>query len=142
MKLVTPTSNDPVKCSEFYRAILSVVNDLADFESEDCLKNPAIIAQLVRKLPPQARDKWWEVLYSINGKVIPDKDKPDTFMAFVKWQLNIADEMVAISGSQSKPNQKAVPKLSNFGARSNSNFGGNSVGEQRCKLCCDGSHPI
>ena len=84
VKLVTPTSNDPVKCSEFHRAILSAVNDLADFESEDCLKNPAIIAQLVRKLPPQARDKWWEVLYSINGKVIPDKDEPDTFMAFVK----------------------------------------------------------
>ena len=95
--------SDPLKCADFYRAILSALNDLNDLDSSECLTNPAFIAQLVRKLPPSAREKWWEMLYPIDGDAIADKDKPAKFVYFVRWQPNISDEMVALKESVSKP---------------------------------------
>ena len=69
----------------------------------ECLKNPAIIAQFVRKLPPSAREKWLEMLYPIDGDAISDENKPAKFISFVRWQLNISDEMAALKESVPKP---------------------------------------
>ena len=110
MEMPTPASTDPGKCATFYRAMLSAVNDLSDFNSEECLKNPAITSSLVKKLPPSVRDKWWEAVYSIDGQIIPDEEKPEKFITFIKWQLNIADEMIA-HGSRSTHTPKVVLRL-------------------------------
>ena len=48
MTLSTPLVENAEKCALFYRGILSAVNDLKDFDSEQCLKNPAVVATLVR----------------------------------------------------------------------------------------------
>ena len=91
-----------MKCAAFYRNILSAVNDLADLDSENTLQNPAIVCQIVRKLPVQVKDKWWEMVHHIDGKTLTDKEKPAKFIQFIKWQLEIADEMTVSSPTSSK----------------------------------------
>ena len=146
LEIQTPNVHDPVKCAVFYRSILSAVNDLADFKSEECLKNPAIIATLVKKLPSVIRDKWWETVYSLNSQVISDEEKPETFITFIKWQLNIADEMAALqlsSDIQSKHTQsvkKVSTKVSQSSQLTKQKI---SVGSsQVCQVCSTGVHPI
>ena len=73
-------NHDVVKCAAFYRSILSAVNDLADLGSEYTLQNPDIVCQIVRKLPVQVKDKWWETVHHIDGKTLTDKEKPAKFI--------------------------------------------------------------
>ena len=72
--------HDPVKCAVCYRSILNAANDLADLKSEECLKNPATISTLVKKVPSVIHDKWWETVYSLNGQVISDDENPEKFI--------------------------------------------------------------
>ena len=137
MEMLTPASTDPGKCATFYRAILSAVNDLSDFNSEECLKNPAITSSLVKKLPPTVRDKWWQAVYSLDGQIIPDEEEPEKFITFIKWQLNIADEMIA-HGSRSTQ----TPKKDSTKVAQSSQSQASSSSSRMCKVCIDGSHPI
>ena len=129
----TPT-NSPTQLAEFFRAILSAVNDLAELGSESCLKNPAVVMQLVRKLPPQTRERWWETLYSLDGTKLTESEKPEKFISFVKWQLNMADERAAVVTDNRK---SASTKLS-----INPEHHTSETFLRDCSVCRDGSHPI
>ena len=97
-----PRDNSPTEQAAFFRGILSAVNDLAELESEQCLKNPAVIMQLVRKLPEKTRSQWFETLYSADGTVVSDDEKPEKFLLFVKRQLHMADEACALEACASR----------------------------------------
>ena len=131
--LLTPLVENAEKCALFYRGILSAVNDLKDFDSEQCLKNPAVVATLVRKRPSTVRDKWWGLVYPIDGTPVSDANKPNRFIAFIQQQLNIADEMSVtqetLSGSKQSA-KKVATNVSQFKQVSTPQETGSN-----CKVC-------
>ena len=52
-----------------------------------------------------------EAVYSIDGQIIPDEEKPEKFITFIKWQLNIADEMIAHGSVAFTHQRKLVLRL-------------------------------
>ena len=60
------------------------------------------------------------MLYPIDGDAIADKDKPAKFVYFVRWQLNISDEMAALKESVSKP-KASNSKFANTRGQSSQN---------------------
>ena len=129
MKVPTPSAQDSARCATFYHSVLCAVNDLSDLESENCLKNPAIILQIVRKLPLPVRDKWWETIHSLDGADVSEEEKPDKFIKFIKWQLEVADEMATTQPSP-KPSHKAATRVT-------SSSQGNTYShiDPECKIC-------